>query len=233
MLTHKRYKSRFELPFPLMRVVARCILRCGFAFEVQGQEHLTLNNPNTSGLILAGNHTGYLDSLVIMAGVARRFKFLMTHEVFDWGWVGRCVPYVNIIPIAPGREKRALVEAARDLQQSGVICIFPEGRLSRDGALGSFQSGVGLLQQKSGVPIIPFAICGGFAAWPEGQRFPRFGKILLRFGEPIFPDTSADRQAITQTLKARVQDLLSEGNAQLGENISFSTSTTECPRASG
>ncbi len=229
MLKPKRYKSRFELPYPFTRAVARFLLWLGFALEVQGQEWLLPDGPNAThgrttdeknrghrpGLILAGNHTGYLDSLVVVAAVASRFRFLMTHEVFDWGWVGRCVPYVNIIPIAPGREKRALVEAVQALQQSETICIFPEGRLSRDGSLGPFQNGVGLLQQKSGAMIVPFAICGGFAAWPEGQRLPRFGKILLLFGEPMLPDMSADRQAITQTLKTRVQALLDTGNAQL------------------
>ncbi len=69
------------------------------------------------------------------------------------------------------------------------------------------------MHEKSGVPIVPFAIWGGFEAWPEGQPWPKFRKIVLSFGAPILPGEFSDRQAITQALKQRVQHLLGEVEA--------------------
>lgn len=163
-------------------------------------------------MILAGNHTGYLDSLVVLAAVSRPFHFLMTHNVFGWHWVGRLVPYGNIIPIQPGREKRSLVETMQRLKRGGAICIFPEGRLTPDGQLLEFNPGVAYLQEKSARPIIPFAICGGYEAWPEGRPFPRFIKIALVFGEPIMPGTFQDREQVTQAVKSRIANLLGQAS---------------------
>src|SRR5689334_13118243 len=122
----KRRKSRFEVPFPILRLISKVVMKVAFRLETRGDLQWQ-NQPG--GVILAGNHTGYLDSLSVIAACARPFYFLMRHEVFDWKWVGPLVPYGNIIPLVIGRERRALVETVRYLQNGGSLCIFPEGKL--------------------------------------------------------------------------------------------------------
>jgi 1-acyl-sn-glycerol-3-phosphate acyltransferase len=201
----KRRKSRFEVPFAMLRLLANVVMKLAFRLETRGVLQWQ-NQPG--GVILAGNHTGYLDSLALLSACARPFYFLMRHEVFDWHWVGPLVPYGNIIPLYGGRERRALVETVRYLQKGGSICIFPEGKLSADGEMAEFNPGVAFLQQKSGRPIVPFAICGGYDAWAEGRPFPHFRSVQVVFGEPILPDASMDRAAIVELVQQRVQALL-------------------------
>lgn len=196
-----RGKSSFELPFGLLRLIAWCILKPWFRFEICGGEHLA----NCDGpIILAGNHTGYLDGPALLASCPRYFQFLMTEEVFGWGLIGKLVRHGNIIPLYAGREKRGLVEALRVLQQGGVLGIFPEGKLTQDGNLNPFNEGVAFLQEKSGAPIVPFWISGGFEAWPQTRRFPKFHPVVLQFGEPLEAGLCQSRAEVVKVLEERL-----------------------------
>lgn len=195
----------FEIPYPLLRLIAWSVLKPFFRFEIRGLEHLE----HIQGrVILAGNHTGMLDSLTIAAACRRYFRFLMTEEVFGWGLIGKLVPYANIIPLYKGREKQALLRAIQELRQEGAICIFPEGKLTENGQLNPFNEGVALLHQKGRAPIVPFAIHGGFSAWPVGRRLPSFRKVILEFAPPILPDEITHRAVLTRTLQNQVNAML-------------------------
>lgn len=207
----KECKSVFEIPFGLLKLISWLMLKPFFGFEVRGLQHLQACR---NGVILAGNHTGFLDSLTVLVGCARYFRFMMTEEVFSWGLIGKLVPFGNIIPLYKGREKRALVDAVQLLKQGGALCIFPEGKLTKDGCLNPFHEGVAYLQEKSGAAIVPFAIHGGFEAWPQARRLPVFRKVILEFGEPMTSPAplvnaaavthSANRAKVVKALEYRV-----------------------------
>ncbi len=206
---NRERKSDFEIPFGLLRLIAWLLLRPFFGFEVRGLHHL---RSCRGGVILAGNHTGFLDSLAVLVSCSRYFRFMMTEEVFGWGMIGRLVPYGNIIPLYKGREKRALLDAIRALQGNGIICIFPEGQLTQDGELNPFHEGVAYLQEKSGASIVPFAIHGGFEAWPQVCKLPIFRKVILEFGEPLGMAAASvthpeNRAKVIKTLEHRVMTL--------------------------
>lgn len=198
-------KSRFEAPYVLLRLISKTLLGLFFPLTVQGLGHL---NGQQSGFILAGNHAGYLDSLILFAACPRYFCFLMTEAVFSWPWVGGLVRYGNIIPLYKGREKRALVEAVQSLREGYPVCIFPEGGLTRTGELAPFNEGVAFLREKSGVPVLPFAIQGGFEAWPYGRRWPRFRKLTLVIGPPLPVRSGVSRADVTRQLEAEVRRLM-------------------------
>jgi 1-acyl-sn-glycerol-3-phosphate acyltransferase len=197
-------KAPVELPFPFLKMLSWCIVKPFFSFEVRGLHHLqSINGP----IILAGNHTGFLDAPMLLAATNRYFHFIMTEEVFDWGLLGHVVRFGNIIPLYKGKEKRTLVDIVRKLKTGSTVCIFPEGKLTQDGKLNPFNEGAAFLQEKSGVPIIPFTIYGGFEAWPQTKCWPIFRKIILQFGEPIEPKKNQDRKRITETLKEKIQTM--------------------------
>jgi len=198
-------KSTFEIPYTLLHLLCKCILHLGFALKIHGREQLE----NIQGpIILAGNHAGLLDSLILMAAFPRHFRFLMDEKVFGWSVIGRLVRYGNILPINPQRAKASMTCAVRALRDGESICIFPEGKLSLNGQLGGFQEGVAFLQEKSEATILPFALTGSFEAWPYGQRFPRFYPVCLAFGEPIQFGAIEDRTETTSLLRNQVSEML-------------------------
>lgn len=194
----------FKIPISFAKIVCSALLKLCFSFQATGREHLKkLDGP----VILAGNHTGLLDGPIVVASMNHPFRFLMSTEVFTWGLIGKLMPFCNIIPIHVGKPLLALRTALQQLARQQSICIFPEGKLSENGELNAFNPGVALLHEKSGVPIVPFAIRGGFEAWPIGQRLPRIYPVSIRYGEPILPGTFHSRELLLIELEKRIQSL--------------------------
>ena len=95
------------------------------------------------------------------------------------------------IPIKPSpKSTRRAIETAREALKAGeLVCIFPEGGISRSGQLQRFKPGVLEIQRDTGAPIIPvyldelwgsiFSFRGGkfFWKWPTSQPPPRFDLV--------------------------------------------------------
>jgi 1-acyl-sn-glycerol-3-phosphate acyltransferase len=80
------------------------------------------------------------------------------------------------------RSFRRVVEV---IQGGGLVGIFPEGGITRDGAMRPFRAGAAVLALQSGVPVVPIHMGGTFQALPRGAKWPRFVPVTLRIGEPI------------------------------------------------
>ena len=52
------------------------------------------------------------------------------------------------------------------------LVIFPEGTRTHDGWVGRFRTGAAFLAVRHGVPVVPIAHRGTFAAMPRGQGWP-------------------------------------------------------------
>lgn len=189
-----------QLGYRIFRAILRLFLKTFFAFEVEGTDYLRYKNM----VILAGNHTGYLDSLVLMAAFNRRVLFMVNRKVFSWRFVGGLVKRAGVIPVDEGKGVRAIEMAVEELKRGRVVGIFPEGELSKDGKMGMFRKGVARLKTDSGAPIIPFVIHGGYEAWAWGKKWPRFRKIVLQFGQPIL-NTDKNENELVKDIRDRIE----------------------------
>ena len=84
----------------------------------------------------------------------------------------------KVIPIASARESAETLDAAFDriaaeLEDGNVVCIFPEGRLTGDGQMNPFRSGVEKIVARTPVPVVPMGLrglWGSFFSRKEGRR---------------------------------------------------------------
>jgi 1-acyl-sn-glycerol-3-phosphate acyltransferase len=185
-----------------LRRVVRPILRRFFAFQVTGLEHV----PAVGPFILAANHANYLDGVVLGAALPRKVVFLVMPRVyratplhpFFHRHIGSIL--VELARPDPGAIRRAL----RELEQGGVVGIFPEGPFGRDGTLVPFQPGVALVALRSGVPVVPAAITGTFQALAARRyHIPRRVPIRVSFGRALRFGTPA-RRRLTARVRAEV-----------------------------
>lgn len=191
-------------PIRLLRPLVKAVMRTCFQLEVRGLEHL----PECGPVILAGNHTGWLDIPALVSAYHQPMEYLVTQWVLEQPVLGWVVRQGRILPVVPGREIRALKGAMARLNAGATVCIFPEGKLSETGALGHFHGGVALMHRKTQVPILPFTIQGGFEAWPWGRAWPRLHKITLTFMPPLpYREDRSDEELIF-TLKNSIQEVL-------------------------
>jgi 1-acyl-sn-glycerol-3-phosphate acyltransferase len=147
------------VPEYFLRFVAFVVTRIVYRFKVRGDEHI----PTEGAAILVCNHVAFVDPVLLMAASPRPIRFIMDHKIFTMPVLGAFFRLAKAIPIAPQREDSAVYEAAfakaREVLDDGdLLCIFPEGALTRDGELGEFKGGVMKLLESNPVPVVPLAL---------------------------------------------------------------------------
>src|SRR5690606_60735 len=103
--------------------------------------------PDEGPALVVCNHVSYMDALILAASIPRPVRFVMYWKIFNipvMSWIFRTA---KAIPIASAKEDPALMERAFDavdaaLAEGGIVCIFPEGRLTPDGQIAPFRPGV-------------------------------------------------------------------------------------------
>ena len=147
------------VPEYLLRFVAFMVTRLVYRFKVRGDEHI----PVTGAALLVCNHVSFIDAVLLMAASPRPIRFIMDHRIFAMPVLGWFFKLAKAIPIASQREdpatyEQAFVRARQVLRDGDLLCIFPEGALTRDGELGEFKGGVMKLLETDPVPVIPLAL---------------------------------------------------------------------------
>jgi 1-acyl-sn-glycerol-3-phosphate acyltransferase len=163
-------------------------------FSLRGEGHDRLP---AGPFILAANHSSMLDWLFVARFVARPVRFVLSREFFDqWGftWAYRSL---GVIPIRDGAiELSAVRQLLTTLKRGEIVGVFPEGRITRDGALAPGEPGIIAMAARAGVPIVPVGVHGAFEAFPRDARVPLPRPIRIRYGEPLAvpPAAVADRE---------------------------------------
>jgi len=153
------------------------------------------NIPEHGGAILVPNHISWLDGLLLFATSSRQIYMLIDHDfITNWRAHG-FAKLMGAIPIKPSpKSTRRAIELAREAVQAGdLVCIFPEGGISRSGQLQRFKPGVLEIQRGTDAPIIPvyldelwgsiFSFRGGKFFWKWPTAHPR--QVSIWFGKPL------------------------------------------------
>lgn len=156
--------------------------------------------PRDGGLLLVANHSSFLDPWWLGAVFPRDIHHLITRKWFDkspfWNGFFRAngtVP-VEDDPDATLASVKSLVDAG------GVVCVFPEGRISHDGRIAKFHSGIAFIAASTGAPVLPLGIRGGYRSLPRQRRIPRPTRIEVHAGSlRVFPGSPrADRPSLDE-----------------------------------
>jgi 1-acyl-sn-glycerol-3-phosphate acyltransferase len=154
-----------------------------------------------------------VDAMVINAAVRRPIRWVMTHQIFRIPVLSFVFRTAKAIPIAPAHEDAAMLEQAyesiaRELADGQLVGIFPEGKLTADGEMNEFRSGITKILERTPVPVIPMALSG---LWRS--LFTR-NRARLRHATRLFPSVRlsvgapfAPADATPQALQAAVLTL--------------------------
>jgi 1-acyl-sn-glycerol-3-phosphate acyltransferase len=160
--------------------------------------------PQHGAAVLVCNHVSYLDALVIMAVSPRPIRFVMDRGIFRIPLLSWLFRTAGAIPIAPAREDvqaaaQAYADIAQALRDGDLVCIFPEGKLTRDGEIDAFRGGVSKIVAQTPVPVIPLALRGLWGSLlshgkdnPFERSFRRgpFSRLELAVGEAVAPQAA-------------------------------------------
>ena len=185
------------VPEFLLRFIAWVLVHTFYRIRLVHAERI----PEQGAAVLVCNHVSYVDAIVIMAESPRPILFVMDHHIFRAPFAGWVFRHAKAIPIAPSHEDpemltRAYETCARALDGGDLVCIFPEGKLTRTGDLNPFRHGVTEIIQRTPAPVVPMALRGLWgsvfsraadARWPRPVQKGVMSRLTLAVGEPLDP----------------------------------------------
>jgi len=200
------------VPEFMMRFITWVLVHTLYRVRVDGLK----NVPDEGAALVVCNHVSFMDPLILMASVRRPMRFVMYYKIFNIPVLRFVFRTAKAIPIAGRNEDVALMDKAFDeideaLAAGEVVCIFPEGGLTRDGDIQTFRPGVDRILARRPVPVVPLALrgmWGSIFSRRDGAlrraRLPRrfWSKIELVGGAPL-PAEAAN----AASLEARVSEL--------------------------
>jgi long-chain acyl-CoA synthetase len=122
-------------------------------------------------------------------------------------WVSG-VSLLNLFPLP--REagfRRSFAYAGEALDRGYSVLVFPEGRLTTTGEMNPFRSGVGLLAENLGIPVLPMRIDGLYQIKQAARKFAAPHKITVRIGKPMHFEPGTTPEQITSHLSEAVKAL--------------------------
>ena len=203
------------IPEFLLRLMAWGLSNIIYRLKVIGRENLPAEGP----FVIACNHVTFMDSFIVASGCPRPARFVMYYKYFDMPIVNRIFRDSKVIPIAGALEDPAVLKAAFDkiaaeLQEDEVVCIFPEGELTRDGKMHAFKSGIEKIVQRTPVPVVPACLNGLWGSYfsrkftgKERRPFRRKrSRISIEFGRPIAPADVTSEKLFTVIGRMKVEE---------------------------
>ena len=155
--------------------------------KVSGLENI----PVDTNVIFTPNHQSYLDIFVLLKYLPQPFRFIVMRDLFKVPVIGYYMTQAGFLSLDRNDRKKSIKTIHRiiDLLGKGEsFVIFPEGKLTVDGAIGEFGRGASIIIQRSRKPVVPILIDGTFKMLPKGAWRLSGSEVSVRIGKPVYFD---------------------------------------------
>src|SRR6202047_5126581 len=173
-----------------LRFFAVQLVRCIYRVTALGVEHLP-----PGGFLLLPNHITWVDAIVLQLACPRPIRYIIDQSFYHQPILQPLLRFVRCIPIDVRHSRAAIRAAAEQIAAGEIVCLFPEGQLTRSGTLLRLRRGYELIAQHANAPVVPvwldrlwgsiFSFQGGkfFAKWPKEIPY----RVTVAFGKPLEP----------------------------------------------
>lgn len=198
----------------LQRRLLRPLLRALTRPEIHGRD---LIEPLPGQAVLVANHASHLDAPLILCSLPRALAErtavgAAADYFFTSKWRALATALVfNGFPLDRHGRRQSPSLITKLVDDGWSLLLFPEGTRSEDGWMTGLRPGAAHLCVGGGIPALPIAIRGSYAAMPRGRTWPRGGRprVALHFGRPLWPadgESVRDFNARLQAAVARLWD---------------------------
>ncbi|MCA0156647.1 1-acyl-sn-glycerol-3-phosphate acyltransferase [Tsukamurella sp. M9C] len=202
--------ARREPVYQVVLMLAKSIVGAqGLRVEYRGLENI----PATGGVIVAVNHTSYVDFLesgLAIKRTGRWPRYMVKAELRKVKIMAFIIKHCGAIGVDREHGAESYHEAEAALERGEVILLYPEATISRSFELKELKSGAARMSIEADVPIVPMAVWGTQRIWSKGtqrrigrHRFP----VVVEVGPALHPDGD-DPVALTARLRAAMGETL-------------------------
>ena len=200
------------LPEFLLRFLAWIVTNIIYRLRPRGVENI----PDTGPAVVVCNHVSYIDPVILAGVVKRQMRFVMWFKIFQMPLLNFIFRTMKAIPIAGSREDSDVMNEAfelvdAELAAGNIVCIFPEGGITRDGEIARFRPGIEKIIARRPVPVVPVALGRLWGSWfsrRQGDGIRKlpgrlFARVPVTFGKPVPPGevTAAKLELLVRTLR--------------------------------
>jgi acyl-[acyl-carrier-protein]-phospholipid O-acyltransferase/long-chain-fatty-acid--[acyl-carrier-protein] ligase len=188
----------YQLPQSLLRFLVARLFSTRYRLKVIGLK----NMPAEGGVLMLGNHISWIDWAMVQMASPRPVRFVMYRGIYERWYLKWFLDFFGVVPISGAHSKEAIRTVAELVDGGEVVCLFPEGAISRTGQLGEFKRGFELAAVRAGQGVIlPFYLRGlwgsGFsfasAKLKENRGAGRMQDVVVAFGTQLPMDATAER----------------------------------------
>ncbi len=179
----------FLTPEGLLRLALGLLGRTFYRVTPIGLE----NMPTTGGVLLLPNHISYVDAVILQLACPRPIRFLVYDQIYQSRLLRWGLNLLGAIPISPKKARTGIETAVNALEKGEVVCLFPEGALTRTATLQKLNRGYELIARKARVPVMPiwlenvwgsvFSYYGGHFFWKMPRVVPL--RVWIYFSTPM------------------------------------------------
>jgi len=188
---------------------------CRIPLAMRGRENL----PPSGAVVIASNHTSYLDGAVLLAILPWRNNAFVAKRELREGFITRTLVTGLGAQFVERFDVQKSAEHADELAQAarrGVsLIVFPEGTLVRHTGLMPFRAGAFLSAAQAAIPVVPVALRGVRSVLRDGTWYPRRAPISVTVGAPVAPDGGDWNAAVRLRDQVRKQILRHCGEPDL------------------
>ncbi len=180
------------LPVDFIRLICLGALRTLYRIKFSGTERI----PETGGALLLPNHVTFADAFFISAASERPVRFVMDEIFMAHPAIRFGASLFGTVPIRRDQPLEAIRSTIKALEDGHIVALFPEGQLTRSGALCELERGFELIAKKTNAPVLPLWVDGSWGSIFSFERGRYFKKLPYRVpyglsiavGEPLTPE---------------------------------------------
>ena len=188
----------------------------GIPLTARGLENL----PREGTVVLAVNHTSYLDPVALLALLDWRDWGFVAKREFEGNFFMRSLlagfgsKFVERFDVRLSAEHAG--ELVRVARHGTSLIVFAEGKLTRFTGLHPFRTGAFQVAVEAGVPVVPVALRGARSVLRDGTWFPRRAPVSVSFAKPIAANGEGWSAAVQLRERVRAEVLRHCGEPDLG-----------------
>lgn len=192
--------------YGLARTMVHAINKIAWRIEVIGSENIP-----EGPFILTPVHRSNLDTPLVASVTKRRMRYMGKDGVWKFKPFGALLSALGGFPVHRGTTDRdAMRRCLAVLANNEPLVLFPEGTRNTGPKIEGVLEGAAYIAAKANVPMVPVGIGGSERAWGKDMKFPKFTKIVLWVGEPIYPEKVLDAKVNKHIPKSSLRKLTDE-----------------------